>query len=123
MKEFGALLKEFMTEADVSINHFATEIQLDRGWLYAVFQGKKDLPEEKLSMILSMDYFSEPQKRELREAFYIGFFGISGYKQVRAIEAGFKACAEKDAECTVNKIKSDITLDPRIPQISTDVRI
>lgn len=85
MKSFGKLLKEYINGSEVSVNGFASEIQFDRGWLNNIFTGKKTLPVEKLDSILSVTYFSDLQKEQLRAAFFYEYFGKSEYEQVCAI--------------------------------------
>lgn len=75
MPQFGELLKQILKEQGYSVSSFSQLASLDRGWLYAIFSGKRKLPEPNLQKILAGSFFTQENAEMLRKAYYQEVYG------------------------------------------------
>ena len=95
MVEFGNQLKQFLEESGVSVNRFSKMIDMDRSYLYRIFNGTKTVPEEKLYTILKSEIFSQEQRNALRNSYYAQRHGQGQYERIRTVLRNLeKACSE-----------------------------
>lgn len=93
---FGQLLKHYIDNSDKSIRLFSEMTDLNRGFLYNIFSGKKKLPEDKFHKILNSFPFSNTQKEALNNAFYEDIYGIHDYNKIQYIISELKALKDFD---------------------------
>ena len=86
MKQFGDVLKQCMAEQALSVNAVSKTIGLNRGWLYNVFTGVKNLPEEKLQLMLNEVDFTPKNVELLRESYYRAVYGREAFDRIVLIK-------------------------------------
>ncbi len=88
---FGQLLKQYINDSETSVRLFSKITDLNRGWLYNIFLGKKKLPEDKFHKMLDYFPFSDIQKELLRDSYYEEIYGTENYKKIQFIISELKA--------------------------------
>lgn len=87
---FGQLLKCYIHDSEKSIRLFSEITELNRGFLYNIFAGKKRLPEDKFHKILVSFPFSDTQKENLALAFYKEIYGTNNFNKLQYIISELK---------------------------------
>lgn len=87
---FGQLLKRYIHDSEKSIRLFSEITDLNRGFLYNIFAGKKHLPEDKFHKILVSFPFSNTQKENLTTAFYQDIYGTNDFDKIQYIISELK---------------------------------
>lgn len=100
MSSFGEVLKQCIEDQGISVNGFARDTGINRGWLYNIFTGVKKLPEDKFQALLRDISFTSANEDLLREAFYREAFGDDKYENIIYIADFFnktfvESCAQK----------------------------
>lgn len=91
---FGQLLKHYIHDSEKSIRLFSEITDLNRGFLYNIFAGKKHLPEDKFHKILVSFPFSNTQKENLSTAFYQDIYGTNDFDKIQYIISELKKLKE-----------------------------
>ena len=89
MAQFGELLKQILTEQGYSVSSFSRLASLDRGWLYAIFSGKRKLPESNLQNILEGSFFTQENAERLRQAYYQEIYGKDQMERILFLQRRF----------------------------------
>ncbi len=99
MAQFGELLKQILTEQGYSVSSFSRLASLDRGWLYAIFSGKRKLPESNLQNILEGSFFTQENAERLRQAYYQEIYGKDQMERILFLQHHFSdLCHPADLE-------------------------
>ncbi len=89
MLQFGETFKRIMTEQGYSVSSFSKLAGLDRGWLYAIFSGKRKLPEQNLQKILNGNFFTQENSQQLRQAYYQDIYGKDQMERILFLQQHF----------------------------------
>lgn len=100
MSQFGEMFKRIMTEQGYSVSSFSKLTTLDRGWLYAIFSGKRKLPEPNLQSILNGNFFTQESSERLRQAYYEEIYGKEQMQRILFLQQHFSGFrnSEKSAK-------------------------
>lgn len=90
MFEFGDSFKRIMGEQGYSVSSFSKLTGLDRGWLYAIFAGKRKIPEQTLQKILTGSFFTQENSQQLRRAFYEEVYGSDQMERILYLQDHFQ---------------------------------
>ena len=90
MSQFGEMFKRIMTEQGYSVSSFSKLTTLDRGWLYAIFSGKRKLPEPNLQSILNGNFFTQESSERLRQAYYEEIYGKEQMQRILFCSSTFQ---------------------------------
>ena len=90
MFEFGDSFKRIMGEQGYSVSSFSKLTGLDRGWLYAIFAGKRKIPEQTLQKILTGSFFTQENSQQLRRAFYEEVYGNDQMERILYLQDHFQ---------------------------------
>jgi len=121
MEGFGKLLRECIEQQNLSISQFVRTVNINRGWLYNVFEGKKPLAEEKLQTMLQCRCFSAAQEALLRESYYADKYEGNALERLLYIKRAFACLAQRGNEAlplppvyVPQKSTQSIASEPRI---------
>lgn len=93
---FGKILKQCLEDSNASIRKFSEITEINRGWIYNIFNGKKSLSEEKFQNALEQYPFTDFQKKQLREAYYKEMYGPIRFHKIKFILESLKSFSEID---------------------------
>lgn len=93
---FGQLLKQYIDDSETSVRLFSKITDLNRGWLYNIFSGKKKLSEDKFHKMLDHFPFSDAQKTLLRDAYYEELYGVNAFNKIQFIISELKSLSKND---------------------------
>lgn len=105
MSPFGEALKQCIEDQGISVNGFAKDTGINRGWLYNIFTGVKKLPEDKFHAMLRDIDFTAANEELLRGAFYREAFGDDEYENIIFIADFFNKTFTES--CAVKPEKAD----------------
>lgn len=89
MSQFGEIFKRIMAEQGYSVSSFSKLAELDRGWLYAIFSGKRKLSEQNLQKILNGNFFTQENSQQLRQAYYQDIYGEEQMERILFLQQHF----------------------------------
>lgn len=89
MSQFGETFKRILIEQGYSISNFSKLAALDRGWLYAIFSGKRKLSEQNLQKILSGNFFTPENCQRLRQIYYQEVYGEEQMERILFLQSHF----------------------------------
>lgn len=105
MRSFGETLRCCIENQNISINSISKLTGINRGWLYNVFSGERNLPEDKFQILLQKIFFTKSNEELLRESYYTMLYGYSEYRNIRKIIKFFNETYRES--CNVGTFSDD----------------
>ena len=96
MIQFGDIFKQIMGEQGYTISSFSKLTGLDRGWLYAIFSGRRKISEQTLQTILNGHFFTQEDSQQLRRAFYEEDYGGDELDRILYLQHHFQQFRRPD---------------------------
>lgn len=95
MRPFGELLKKSILDMGYTVNQFAKKLDFNRGTLYSVFSGTKNLPEEVFLRALSF-LGAGPDKDALTQAYYADIYGRETMEHILFLQRELNRIADRE---------------------------
>lgn len=118
MQPFGELLKKTILARGYTINQFAKKLNFNRGTLYSVFSGTKNMPEDVFLRALS---FLDPNQEEspLLESFYSDIYGHNAMKHILFLQKELNRLADREAATIPSDATEDTPLTSALKEFFT----
>ncbi|MEG2081399.1 MAG: helix-turn-helix transcriptional regulator, partial [Oscillospiraceae bacterium] len=100
MQSFGSILKDSIDSMNLSINQFSKLSGINRGQIYNVFSGKKNISEDKFRTMLYTFNFTKSQKEALEKAFYRNLYGDESFDRIQFIIDNINKLSDKENQVT-----------------------
>lgn len=97
MKEFGDLLQQFIIEQYQSVSSFSKLSGINRGQLYRIFSGEKNMSESSFSDMLDSNFFTDIQNEELTQAYYSKKYPEDVFERITYIIEAMSALSQPES--------------------------
>lgn len=114
MHSFGPLLKKAILDRGYTVNQFAKKLEFNRGTLYSVFSGSKNLPEDIFHRALT--FLPGPEQTQLLQAYYADIYGRTTMEHILFLQQTLNRMADRESAAAPNAAAGSGALVPPLKE-------
>jgi len=95
MQPFGELLKKYILDRGYTVNQFAKKLDFNRGTLYSVFAGTKNMPEDVFLRALTF-LSSGPEETALLKAYHSEIYGQAAMEHILFLQQELNRISDRE---------------------------